>query len=149
MATTTEVKSATTETKAAIIEAKAADSADSIHIYCDVDSSIEREDEIFWMLYIKGSHGKMRFEFVVTEPQLHTVGDWMDLADGKKNLLCYQGNGGGGFTIKGSDIEFDANPSGAGGDVYLTVSLPLSLVAGPLRDVIKRAQAEGLPFAEP
>jgi hypothetical protein len=121
---------------------------DCIRVHYDVDRDPGRMGtyQDSWMLHFTGRYGASQFLFVVTCPEDHSVEDWMALADGKRDLECYQGNGGGGCRLKGNNIEFNANPSGGGGDVELTVSLPLALVARPLREAIQGAVAEGLPF---
>jgi hypothetical protein len=127
--------------------------SDSVRVYYEVDvgsgriSDTETEPDS-WILYIQGVYGVCKFTYVVYYPNKHSVEDWEALADGKRNLECYQGNGGGGFRVVGATIEFNANPSGGGGDVDLTVSLPLAVIAGPLRAAIRAAAAEGLQFSE-
>jgi hypothetical protein len=121
-----------------------------IRVYYEVDRGAGCGDDDkadAWIMYFEGRYGPSRFKFAVCYPHHHSVDDWDALAAGQRNLDCYQGNGYGGVEIVGDMLRFGAGPSGAGGDVDLTVDLPLALVAEPLRAAIRAAVAEGLRFA--
>lgn len=128
----------------------AALAADYIKIYYEVDEdSGENGYPDNWLLNFEGVYGKMRFKFVVVRPNEHTVDEYLGIADCKNDLPCYLRNGSGGIEIyETNQIEFEAGPSGGGGDVHLSVRLPLELVAESMRKVILRAEKCKLGFAE-
>jgi hypothetical protein len=82
-----------------------------------------------------------KFTFVIEEPYL--VDDKLRaLAAGKDTYIqCYQGNGRGAVALRLGEMDFIAAPSGAGGDVSSTFTLPAAAVLPKLRDELKHVNS--------
>jgi len=112
----------------------------------------EEEDIKYWILCFKIEVPDvgLTFSFTVEEPYLVSKNDWIDLAEGKKSLYLYAGNGEG--SIRSCDdrtcIEFVAYPSGSGGDVNSELKVPRSMIEEKLKEAIEEADIQGFMFKE-
>lgn len=86
--------------------------------------------------------------FDVHEPYLHSYEDWFEVARGERDIHLYMGNGEGSIRSSkdGKALKFTAHPSGGGGDVVSTVSVPVELISEKLIDALKEARESGLLF---
>jgi hypothetical protein len=116
----------------------------TLEVYWTAD---EYDGVTSWIMYFRGVRGSLKFKFAIMYPNEHSVAAWEELAAGKQDFRCYHGNGEGGIQVVDGMLVFGAAPSGGGGDVSLTVAIPLAEVAEPLRAAVRTAIAEGMPFA--
>lgn len=89
------------------------------------------------------------FSFIVEEPYLDSVHDWLALArgDDKKHLGLYQGNGEGSISRDDGVFRFVAAPSGSGGDVRAEFEFPADVLDEKLESAIRNASRAGMRFA--
>jgi hypothetical protein len=112
---------------------------------------IDKEEDNYWTLDFNYSTSQFNFTYSVYEPYCLSLEEWNDLANGTPDcqLNLYQGNGEGTISVKGNSIVFVSHPSGAGGDTYSEVIIPLDIVTKPLKEKLIEASKLGLRFADP
>jgi hypothetical protein len=75
-------------------------------------------------------YGDLKSVVRIDEPYICKLDEWYKMynaiKDGEKcHLSFYQGNGEGTMSCDGLFVTFTAQPSGAGGDISVDVSIPL------------------------
>jgi len=90
----------------------------------------EDEDEVFEF------HLDFKFEYVktsvfISEPYIIKLEYWNKMISSiennqKFNIYLYQGNGDGSISCDGENVIFKALPSGAGGDMMVSISIPIN-----------------------
>lgn len=103
-------------------------------------------DEEHWHIEVTITDGELRFKYCISEPYLHTFGEWSLLIEGKWSIGFYLGNGDGDLVCSGEYYIFRAAPSGAGGDVCAEFKFKREPVSLCLRKVINDAVACGWKF---
>jgi hypothetical protein len=101
-----------------------------------------------WHMVFEVQSGEIFCAFDSEEPYLCSLVRWRELAQGKGKLSLYCGNGEGSITALNGHYLFHASPSGAGGDVYLEVKVPVSIMSKALDAALDDAIASGFWFAE-
>jgi hypothetical protein len=88
----------------------------------------------------------MRYTYTVWEADLLPLAKWRAMCDGIVGMYpFYQGNGDGYIQITDDGMmQFVGAPSGAGGDVKGTMSIPHAIVKPQLESAVALAQERGL-----
>ena len=102
-----------------------------------------KEDEISYLEFNFVLEFGIKFSFKVDEPYLCTFEEWEKLANGNGTVSLYQGNGEGSIESKNDEMIFVAAPSGSGGDVTSTFTIPLAHVSSELKRVLDEVKKEG------
>jgi hypothetical protein len=98
-----------------------------------------------WELCFEYSVSEFNFVYCVKQPYLFTLEEWYNLADGMPGhclSMCEDNKEIGAISVKNDLIVFYSNP-------LTKFSIPINILAKPLKERINEAVDLGLRFADP
>lgn len=99
-----------------------------------------------WGISIEIDTGIVLYKYDIDEPYMRSFNRWKALISGARGISFYDGNGDGCIDCTDGNYIIVAAPSGSGGDVHATLTIPQAHLSPLLDGVIGMVYARGYKF---